>query len=139
MTATALFGTVARDDRLGFWRGGGVDARKVVDFLELSRADVAKVAGVAPASVRFDQKTPREVRDRIDEIANVVSLVAQFFDGDGSRTALWFKTPNPMLGGISPRDMIRFGRYQRLLKFVLEALDENAGSVSSTRAETSPA
>lgn len=139
MPATALFGTVAREDRLGFWRSGAVDARKVVDFLDLSRADVAKVAGVAPASVRFDQKTPREVRDRIDEIANVVSLVAQFFGGDAARTALWFKTPNPMLGGIPPRDMIRFGRYERLLKFVLEALEENAAAVSRTRGEASPA
>lgn len=30
-----------------------------------------------------------------------------------------------MIGDISPRDMIRFGRYKRLLKFVMEARDAN--------------
>ncbi len=35
---------------------------------------------------------------------------------------LTFQVKNPALGGISPRDMIRFGRYQKLEKFVQNAL-----------------
>lgn len=124
--ASALFRTVARSDQLGFGAGESLDGRKVVDFLRLKKPELAKVAGVAPASVRYDHKMPAEVRERIEEIANVIELVAQFFDGDAAKTALWFKTPNPMLGNISPRDMIRYGRYDRLRRFVVEALDENA-------------
>jgi len=66
------------------------------------------------ASVRFDQKIPKEVLDRLKEIANICGLVAQFFGGDIAKTALWFKTVNPLLGNISPRDMIRYGRYEKL-------------------------
>lgn len=130
--ANALFRTVARSDRFGFGSGESLDGRKVVDFLGFKKPELAKVAGVAVASVRFDQKMPIEVRERIEEIANVIELVAQFFDGDAARTALWFKTPNPMLGNISPRDMIRYGRYERLRRFVVDALDESASEARGT-------
>ena len=49
-----------------------------------------------------------------------------FFEGDVAKTALWFRLPNPLLGDVSPRDMIRYGRYARLQEFVVEALAENA-------------
>jgi hypothetical protein len=124
-SASALFDTVARQDYLGFWADQTLQAKAVADFLSLGKQDVAKVAGVSPASVRFDQKIPKEVLDRLQEIANICSLVASFFDGDAAKTALWFKTKNPSLGGISPRDMIRFGRYSRLQKFVMDAIEQN--------------
>jgi hypothetical protein len=122
----SLFNTVAKRDYLGFWANETLNARGVANFLDLDKRDVAKVAGVAPASVRFDQKIPREVLDRLLEIANVCSLVAQFFDGDAQKTVLWFRTKNPLLGDISPRDMIRFGRYEKLRRFVMAALEENS-------------
>jgi hypothetical protein len=102
-------------------------------FLELRKPDVAKIAGVAPSSVRFDQKIPKDVLDRLMEIANICGLVAQFFEGDVAKTALWFRTKNPLLGNISPRDMIRYGRYEKLRRFVMDALEENAtvGSLPS--------
>lgn len=124
-TRTSLFGTVAEKDYLGFWANETLNAREVAKFLELDKRDVAKVAEVAHASVRFDQKIPKEVLERLTEIANICELVAQFFVGDVRKTALWFKTKNPQLGDISPRDMIRFGRYEKLRRFVMEALEEN--------------
>ncbi len=75
--------------------------------------------------VRYDERMPQILKDKLREWAILFNLVAQFFEGDPIKTALWFKTVNPMLGGISPRDMIRFGRYQKLLKFILDALSEN--------------
>ena len=131
--AAQLFQTVPKRDVLGLWSRESVNARKVVEFLSLDKREIAKVAGVASASVRFDQKIPKEVRERLEEIANVIGLVAQFFDSDPIKTALWFKTKNPLLGQISPRDMIRFGRYERLLRFVLDALAEHP-AVSSLNA-----
>jgi hypothetical protein len=122
----ALFRTVPVKHFLGFWADQTLNPNEVVKFLGFKKADVAKVAGVSPASVRFDHKIPREVLDRLMEIANVCELVAQYFNGDASKTALWFMTANPLLGNVSPRDMIRFGRYDKLRRFVMDALEENA-------------
>lgn len=140
----SLFDTIAKRDYLGFWANETLNARGVADFLDLDKRDVAKVAGVSPASVRFDQKIPKEVFDRLLEIANICGLVAQFFNGDAQKTALWFRTKNPLLGDISPRDMIRFGRYEKLHRFVIAALEENsaaarAESENATAAATSKA
>lgn len=130
---TSLFDTVASKDHLGFWANETLNAREVVDFLGLDKRDVAKLADVAPASVRFDQKIPKEVFERLLEIANICGLVAQFFSGDANKTALWFKTKNPLLGDISPRDMIRYGRYAKLQKFVHDALEQNTAANPKAR------
>jgi len=124
--ASALFNTVASQNHLGFWANQVLDAQKVARFFDLDKREVAKVADVAPASVRYDQKMPREMAQRMAEIANIAELVAQHFDGDGAKTALWFQTKNPLFGGISPRDMIRYGRYAKLQRFVTEALEHSA-------------
>ncbi len=125
-TQPTLFRNVALSDPLGFWADHTLRTREVADFLDLKKPDLAKVAKVAPASVRFDDKIPREVLDRLEEIANICSLVAQFFEGDPKKTALWFKTRNTLLGDLTPRDMIRYGRYAKLRQFVVDALAENA-------------
>lgn len=136
-TPSSLFKTVATHDHLGFWANETLNAREVAEFLGFDKKDVAKVAGVAVASVRFDQKIPREVTDRLQEIANICGLVAEFFEGDVAKTALWFKTKNPMLGDISPRDMIRFGRHSRLQSFVLDALERNSSDSGAKTKKTS--
>ncbi|HKT72275.1 MAG TPA: hypothetical protein VJQ47_05250 [Steroidobacteraceae bacterium] len=131
-SSRTLFGTVPDRDYLGFWADQTLKAREVADFLNLDKPTVAKLAQVAPASVRFDQKIPKEVLERLQEIANVCGLVAQFFGGDVAKTALWFRTKNPLLGDISPRDMIRYGRYEKLRRFIMNALAENgSGSGAS--------
>jgi hypothetical protein len=119
---------IAGRDYLGFWTGQKLNARNVVEFLDLGKRDVARLAGIAPASVRFDHKIPREVSDRLQEIAIICGLVAQFFEGDVPKTALWFKIENPLLGGMSPRDMVRYGRHDKLRRFVISALEEDSAS-----------
>lgn len=123
----AILDTVHRRDPLHIWAddSGEPDYRRVLDLLNLSKGDVSKVSGVAKASVRFDDRMPEPVRLRLDEICNVAALVAEFFEGDLRKTALWFRTPNPMFGKLSPRDMIRLGRYQKLLAYILEARNEH--------------
>jgi len=131
---TLLFKTVPERDYLQFWQNDTFEPQRVARFLDLTKADVAKVANVASASVRFDQKTPKDVLDRFMQIANVCGLVAQFFNGDIVKTSLWFRTKNPLLGNLSPRDMIRYGRYEKLRRFVMDALDENAAVSSASGA-----
>ncbi|CAN5333548.1 hypothetical protein BH24PSE2_BH24PSE2_20930 [soil metagenome] len=116
-----LFRNVAKSDPLGFWSRQGLDYRGVSNFLDFNTNELSKLGGVAKSSVRLDAKIPIELKERLEQIANIVTLVAEYFDGDAERTALWFKTPNPMLGEISPRDMIRHSRYKKLLNFVMEA------------------
>jgi hypothetical protein len=124
MTNTpALFRTVATRDYVGFWANDRLNARAVARFLELDKREIAKIVGVALTSVRFDEKMPRALADCLEEIANTCSLVAQFFDGDIVKTALWFKTKNPMFGDAAPREVIREGRHERVRRFVIQATE----------------
>ena len=118
-----LFRNVALSDPCGFWADQMLRAEKVAAFLELDKNDVSKLANVSKASVRYDDRMPNVVREHLEQIANICTLVAKAFDNDISKTVLWFKTPNPLLGNISPRDMIRAGRYEKLRQFVLDAVE----------------
>lgn len=120
MHAVTLFDTVP-EDRLGFGRGAAFEPKRVNEWLDLRKGDVSRLAGVASASVRFDDHMPTAVRERLEEIATICNLAAEAFDGDSVKTALWFKTKNPLLGDVTPRDMVRLGRYDRLRRFIISA------------------
>lgn len=123
--ATDVFSNVSPHRYLPFYDDGHTDLKKVANFLNYTNADVAKIAGVSEKSVRFKGKIPQAVKDRLEQIANICELVANNFNGDVEKTALWFRLENPMLGNISPKDMIRFGRYKKLRKFILDSIDGN--------------
>lgn len=48
-----------------------------------------------------------------------------YFDGDTKKTWDWFKTPNPILGGVTPIEMIKIGRGEKLKKVIDNALDKD--------------
>lgn len=116
-----LFDTVP-DDLLNFGHGSAFDAKKTAQFLSLKKADVGRIASVAATSVRWDDNIPDAVRVRLEEIASTINLVAKQFSGDPEKTAAWFRARNPLLGDISPRDMIRLGKYDRLRRFIIQAM-----------------
>lgn len=122
---TSLFDTVPTHDHLGFWANQVLDPQKVASFLDLDKRDVARIADVSPSSVRWDHKIPQEVLELMTQIAVICALVAQFFQGDITKTSLWFQTRNPLLGNLSPRDMVRYGRHEKLRRIVMDALNEN--------------
>lgn len=124
MSATSLFANVPRTDYLHFGQGPNFNPKAVTELLGLKKQDVSKIAQVAESSVRYDQEIPHKVRERLEEIGSIINLVAGVFDGDTHKTALWFRTSNSMLGDITPRDMIRLGRYDKLRKFIISALIE---------------
>ena len=68
MSSPTLFQNIAGDP-LKFWRGQELNLRKVRDFANLSNKDISRMAGVAPTSVRFDDKVPVEVLERMENIA----------------------------------------------------------------------
>ncbi len=125
MQTAALFRSVPNRDTLHFGNGPEFEPKKVAEFMQLDRNAVSKIASVSAASVRWDQNVPKAVIERMEEIGAVVNMVADIFDGDAAKTALWFRTKNPMLGDIAPRDMVRLGRYDRLRRFIVSAIQED--------------
>jgi hypothetical protein len=119
---------IANEDLLNLYREGRPDYKRIADLVKLTKADLGKISQVAKSSVRFDANIPEPVAERLREIANIANLVAQFFAGDVQKVGLWFEIANPMLGNVSPRDMIRIGRYKRLLNFVVSAREAEAAT-----------
>ena len=112
---------------LGFGADQALNAREVARFLEPKQdAKSRKLRTWRRRPCVSIRKFPRKWLTGSAEIANIAQLVAQYFEGDTAKTALWFRTKNPLFGSISPRDMIRFGRYEKLRRFVTEALGQNA-------------
>lgn len=130
----AFFGNVASEDVLRFMEDGDLNYRQVSEFLGFDKEELSKIAHLRKSSVRLDERIPKDLKDRLTEIANICNLVAGYFDGDAEKTALWFRVPNPMLGGVSPRDMLRLGRYQRLSGYIQRALTQNQEAGAQTAA-----
>jgi hypothetical protein len=135
MPTSALFNTVSNRDSLKFWEGNALNYQKVREFAGIDARDVARLTGLAKSSIRYDAKAPREVKEHLENIANICNLVFEFFQ-DAVKTKLWLQTPNPMLGNASPRDMIRFGRYNKLLRFVTQAMEEGMVHDKASQART---
>ncbi len=121
----SLFTSVPEKDFLHLFKEGEPDYLKVAKLLKYKKADISVAANVPMGSIRYEaNKIPSELKDRFIEWATALNLVAEFFK-DNDKTILWFCIPNPLLGGMSPRDMIRVGRFKKLLNFIQSALDEN--------------
>jgi len=120
--AASLFSTVPTKNLLGLLQPeGSVDVQRTKAFLNFTKDDIASATNVPGSSVRFDHRMSSDVRDRMIEIATICELVAEHF-GNAEKAALWFKISNPLLGDLSPRDILRMGRFKKLHRFVLEAL-----------------
>ncbi len=120
-----IFATVPEKDFLSLYKEKRPQYNRIAEFLDFKKEDVARATGVAQSSVRYDEKMPLELKERIQEWAVLFNLVAGHFQGNALKTAQWFSTLNPLLGNVSPKDMIRLGRYKKLLSFVMNALAEN--------------
>jgi len=99
--------------------------QKVADLLKFGTPEIAQATGVPKSKVLLTARIPPEIADRFVEWAIALNLVAQYFQGDPTKTSYWFTMRNPLLGGLAPRDMIRVGRFWRLYQFIVEALAEN--------------
>ena len=122
--SASLFRSVPDTDHFHFFEKGEPDAKKVAEFLKYKKEDVSVAANVPVSSVRYDSKMPSDLRERLVEWATAINLVGSHFN-EVNKTMLWFQISNPQLGGMSPRDMIRVGRFKKLLRFIQTALDEN--------------
>jgi putative toxin-antitoxin system antitoxin component (TIGR02293 family) len=84
-------------------------------------ADVARVSATNPRSVarwKAESTTPRrEAEERLLELKAVVDLTRRVMRDDAAR--LWMRSPNPDLSYGKPLDLIRDGRYQRVIDLLL--------------------
>ena len=124
-TASSLFDSIPREDKFELFNGSEPNAKKVIDFLSYKKADVSVAASIPRDSVRYDEKMPAILREHITNWAIAINLVGNYFN-DEHKTVLWFQTVNPLLGNVSPKQMIRAGRFKKLLKFIQTALEENS-------------
>src|ERR1700676_3059724 len=131
--AHRIFDTVSRGDSLKFWADHGLNYERVRDMVGLTNDDLSRLAQVSKSSVRFDDRIPPLLKERMEQIANCCQRIADHFDGNAQKTSLWFKTPNPMLGNVSPRDMIRYGRFTKLQRLIVGALSENSSRESKAK------
>ena len=122
--AQDLFGNIPHEDKFNLYSEGQVDGKKVVDFLDYKKRDVAVAANIPVKSVRYDNKMPAALKERLREWAIAINLVGIYFNYE-HKTMLWFDTTNPLLGNISPKAMIRAGRFRKLIRFIQTALEEN--------------
>jgi hypothetical protein len=123
---TSIFSTMPDKDYLGFGSGASMDFRKIVKFVDFKKADVSRATGVPVGSVRYKkEKMPKELKDRLMDLGYLFNFVASYFRGDMNKTKLWFQLSNPLLAELSPRDMIRIGRYKKLCSFVMNSIEEN--------------
>ena len=120
-----LFESIAQQDYLRLYEGKKPQYNRIANLLDLKQDEISDATGVPKTSVRYDTKMPQQLKERLVEWATLLNLVAGHFKGDRDKTIQWLMTPNPLLGFISPRDMIKLGRYKKLLKFVYNALSEN--------------
>lgn len=125
-TQPALFKSIPQADGLKLFDKGRANPERVKEILDYTKEDISVAAGIPLNSVRYDAKMPSELKDRLLEWATAINLVHSYFKSEG-KTMLWFKVPNPSLGDISPRDMIRLGRFNKLLRFIQVSIDENQG------------
>ena len=112
------------DDHLHLFNKQTPNVPRVMEFLNYQKTDIAEATGTPLSSIRYDSKMPSEIKERASEWASLLNLVESYFRNP-HKTALWFKTPNPLLGNVKPRDMIRLGRFSKLQTFILNSLDEN--------------
>jgi len=71
-----------------------------------------------------------------DPILEILRGLCDFFDYDIGNINLWLSSKNPLLGNVSPRQMIKFGRHEKLLEIVKYQLSQNRKPQES--AESTP-
>lgn len=101
--------------------GGGRSGTKKDDFLYSLGHKLcdSKFSTVTPEYYPFE-------KERINkDIAECRKLVLEAFCGNTVKTDIWFYTKNPHLGHITPFELIRQGRGDKVMAFITNAIEEN--------------
>ncbi len=81
--------------------------------------DLTPLTPLAADLLHLAKTTPRKTEREF-----VSELLHGFFKGDDAKVRLWFKTRNPLLGGMKPDELMEW-RPWKLHKIVVQELKEN--------------
>ena len=100
-----------------FDKKGVVKVDKVMDFMNISRAELASAFGLTADQLRPERIASR-TKEVIGELAGAIEYVADIFKGDEAKTRKWFNLPNVHFGGSAPKKIILTGRFHRIKNFI---------------------
>lgn len=108
-------------NRLGlFSADGSVQVERAVSLLDTSKKELAAALGLSFDQIRQERLTGK-AKERVEQLATALELVAETFDGDLNKTLFWIRTPNFNFGGFTPRQLILKGKYKKVIDFIRSA------------------
>ncbi len=66
-----------------------------------------------------------DLENMIHTVNTCVFHLTKFFQGDMNKVVLWLNAENPLLGKVTPADMILSGRGEKLIQFIKDSVDLN--------------
>jgi transcriptional regulator with XRE-family HTH domain len=100
------------------------EAARIREIGHLTTADIARATGAGDSTVRAWLSKTRspsgERAERLAELSSLVERLAQVMEG--SSIAVWLRTPNALLDGEKPIDLIATANYRRVSR-VIAALE----------------
>ena len=100
-----------------FNKKGDVEIDKVVDFMAVSKEQLASAFGFRGEQLRSDKMASR-TKEIIQELAGAIEHVATILSEDKNKTLKWFNLPNVHFGGSTPKAVILSGRFRRVKNFI---------------------
>ena len=100
-----------------FDKKGIVKVEKVLDFMDVSRTELASAFDLTADQLRPERIASR-TKEIIGELAGVIEHVADIFSGNEEKTRKWFNLPNVHFGGSAPKKIILSGRFQKVKNFI---------------------
>ena len=76
-----------------FDKKGVVKIDKVIDFMDISRSELAAAFGFTGDQLRPERMATR-TKEVITELAGAIEYVANIFSGNENKTRKWFNLPN---------------------------------------------
>lgn len=104
------------------------DADKFKELVEKAITSKPKNDKLDPALVEKYKTLQEEVLRGLKQTnahLECQRLMWDYFKGDLAKIGRWFEAPNLLLGGISPTEMIKASRAEKLLKFIKSQLEGN--------------
>lgn len=71
-------------------------------------------------------KSDNKSHSRILTYEQCFNFILEFFNYDKDKAISWYMKKNPLLGDISPFEMIKIGKGRKLMKFITSQLSENS-------------
>lgn len=100
-----------------FDKKGAVKVEKLMNFMDISRSELASAFGFTGDQLRPERMANR-TKEVMGELAGVIEQVANSFSGNEEKTRKWFNLPNVHFGGSAPKKVILSGRFRRVKSFI---------------------